>query len=355
MVMGVTGAMGATDSTGAKDRMGGTGDLTALVIGETIVTTAMHGDETELRYGGSPVVIASDLRRRGARTALLTQLGDDDAGERIATTLRATGMSVRTPPRSGRTARRSVYMDADGLTADRLDDDWVWALDGTHIGGPYAHADIVHFGSLGSARQPGAAGVAAYVDLMRWRSLISYAPRILIAHDRDRAAARTRVDTHATAADIVTVTVDDLAHISPEHSPHGYPPDGDARHAMVRHWVDRWLQAGVGLVAVIDHARGGELRVWAGFGAGSDVVADVGSHVAADVESGVESDVESRSDARSASIPVDSVLDDPTISVVDRADVIIARLLVALHAAGIGGRATRDTLNHLDARTLTLA
>lgn len=58
---------------------------------------------------------------------------------------------------------------------------------------------------------------------------------------------------------------------------------------------------------------------------------------------------------RSASIPVDSVFDDPTISVVDRTDVIIARLLVALHAAGIGARATRDTLNHLDARTLTLA
>ncbi|WP_096421920.1 hypothetical protein [Microcella alkaliphila] len=74
-------------------------------------------------YRGSPVVIATELRRRGARTALLTQLGDDDAGERIATTLRATGMSVRTPPRSGRTARRSVYMDADGLTTDRLDDD----------------------------------------------------------------------------------------------------------------------------------------------------------------------------------------------------------------------------------------
>ncbi len=54
-------------------------------------------------------------------------------------------------------------------------------------------------------------------------------------------------------------------------------------------------------------------------------------------------------------ISVDSVLDDPTISVVDRADVIIARLLVALHAAGVGGRATRDTLNRLDARTLTLA
>ena len=303
------------------------------------VTCTPEPDAALRWYGGSPVVIATELRRRGARTALLTQLGDDDAGEHIATTLRATGMSVRTPPRSGRTARRSVYMDADGLTTDRLDDDWVWALDGTHIGGPYAHADIVHFGSLGSARQPGAAGVAAYVDLMRWRSLISYAPRILFAHDADRVAVRNRVDTHAAAADIVTVTVDDIAHMSPGHSPHGYPPDGDARQAMVRHWVDRWLQAGVGLAAIIDHAHGGEVRVWTGFGARSDV----------------ESAVEPHSDARSASIPIDSVLDDPTISVVDRADVIIARLLVALHAAGIGGRATRDTLNHLDARTLTLA
>ncbi|BAU32611.1 PfkB domain protein [Microcella alkaliphila] len=87
------------------------------------VTCTPEPDAALRWYRGSPVVIATELRRRGARTALLTQLGDDDAGERIATTLRATGMSVRTPPRSGRTARRSVYMDADGLTTDRLDDD----------------------------------------------------------------------------------------------------------------------------------------------------------------------------------------------------------------------------------------
>lgn len=323
----------AMDATGpsANDRP------TVLVIGETIVTTAMHGDETERRYGGSPVVIATELRRRGARTALLTQLGDDDAGDHIATTLREAGVSVRTPPRSGRTARRTVYMDAGGHATDRLDDDWVWTLDGTHVGGSFAHADIVHVGSLGSARQPGADGVAAYATHLRWTSLISYAPRILVAHDADRAAARARVDAHATAADIVTVTVDDLAHISPEHSPHGYPPDGDARQAMVGYWVDRWLQAGVGLVAVIDHGGDGGLRVWTGVGTGA------------------ESDAETRSGARSAVISIDSVIDDPTISVIDRADVIIARLLVALHAAGIGGRATRDTLTRLDARTLTLS
>ncbi|RZI85266.1 MAG: carbohydrate kinase, partial [Microbacterium sp.] len=118
-----------------------------LVIGEALIDIV---DGTEI-VGGSPANVALGLGRLGIDVELLTAIGSDDRGRRIADHLGESG--VRVLPESlcleqTSTARASIR--PDGSAAYDFDIEWTLPLSGAD-----AH-DIVHVGSIACFLEPGA-------------------------------------------------------------------------------------------------------------------------------------------------------------------------------------------------------
>jgi fructokinase len=205
------------------------------------------GDESRLlfdaRIGGSPFNVAVGLARMGRRSALLTGLSTDFLGEKLATALRREGVAtdflIRKP---APTTLSLVGVGADGSpeyafygdgAADRLvESSELPVFPDTVIG--------VHFGSYSIAVPPVADALTDLARREKGRRLISLDPNVRLNVMPDAAAWRRRVETLATQADLLKISLEDIETLYPGETPEGLSA--------------RWLGAGVGLVVV---TRGG--------------------------------------------------------------------------------------------------
>lgn len=210
-----------------------------LVIGEALVDVvhARDGAVTE-HVGGSPANVALGLGRLGRGADLLTWLGRDDRGRRIAEHLAASGAAL-VPGSDGaeRTSVATAHLAADGGATYEFD--LTWCIPETWASPPAAPI-AVHTGSIAAVLEPGAADVARILAAHRASATITYDPNLrpslMPPPDRTRAV----VEQVVAMADVVKVSDEDLAWLAPGD------PMGLAR---------TWATAGPALVVV---TRGGE-------------------------------------------------------------------------------------------------
>jgi fructokinase len=212
-----------------------------LVIGEALIDIVEHPDTKEgttEHVGGSPLNVAVGLARLGRDVDLLTYIGDDEPGRRIADYVKASGAhlvpgsasAVRTP-----TALAKVADDGSATYTFDLD----WQLSGTP---PVPPPVFVHTGSIAAVREPGCLAVAALLDAYRVSASVTFDPNVRPSLIADRDQARERIQHLVERCDIIKVSDEDLRWLEPNHE-----PERTAR---------AWAASGPALVALTMGDRG---------------------------------------------------------------------------------------------------
>jgi fructokinase len=230
---------GPTWDTGRVTNLGAQPEI--LVVGEALIDVVVHldGHRTE-QPGGSPANVALTVGRLGGQPRLLTWLGADARGRRIADWLAGSG--VRVDPGSygtGPTSAAVARLDAHGAARYELDIRW------DPLPPEPGPVGLLHIGSVAALTEPGSALVrrlAAGPGGARPGPLVSYDPNIRPGQLPDPSQARREVLALARAADIIKVSDEDLAWIAAGH---------DEQQV-----VAGWLAHGTGLV-LVTHGPGG--------------------------------------------------------------------------------------------------
>ncbi|MFI8632519.1 PfkB family carbohydrate kinase [Microbacterium sp. NPDC077663] len=125
-----------------------------LVIGEALIDIVeREGGDVEF-VGGSPANVAVGIARQDVPATLLTRLGRDDRGRRIADQVGASGASVHDASwTDAATSTARARLRADGSAAYEFD--IVWELDAEAAAEAAATASLVHSGSIALFLQPG--------------------------------------------------------------------------------------------------------------------------------------------------------------------------------------------------------
>lgn len=179
------------------------------VIGESLVDvfTDAAGGSVE-RPGGGPLNVAVALARLDIDVRLFTAFGVDERGADLVAHLRQEGVEVSRGRSSAPTSVARASLDPSGRATYDFDLSW-----DPRFTEDWPNLDVVHFGSIGSFLEPGAAEVAAVIDRYAGTALVSYDPNWRTGFgDGD---PRPIVEANATRADIVKLSDDDAAAIYP--------------------------------------------------------------------------------------------------------------------------------------------
>lgn len=186
-----------------------------LVVGESLVDVVERPDGTRTEHaGGSPANVAAGLGRLGLDVRLATDLGDDGYGRLVADHLAASGVELVAPLRvGGHTSTAVARVDASG--AAEYDFDVAWAPAALEVATPSA----VHIGSIATVLEPGAQVVGSLVRRLAPHCVVTYDPNIRPAFMPDRATARTLVEDLVRLSDVVKISDEDIAWLSPGTDP----------------------------------------------------------------------------------------------------------------------------------------
>ncbi len=215
-----------------------------LVCGEAIIDfmpARCGGEEGFLpRPGGSPLNVAVGLARLGVSSAFFGRISRDPFGRQLYAHLERNGVD-RTFARRGSepTALAFVVSDQQGdadytfrweATADRR-------LVARDLPGSLPdRVAAIHVGSLGTTLEPAASTLEALVEREKGQRIVSFDPNVRPPLVGDREAYLERVERIVAKADVVKVSDDDLAWISPDES--------------VERVARRWHASGPALVVV---------------------------------------------------------------------------------------------------------
>jgi len=236
-----------------------------LVIGECVADIVRVPGQLDVPHpGGSPANVAYGLARLGRSTALLTQLGDDPAGELIAAHLRSAGVELLGDLGPGvATPTAVVTVDERGQAA--YDFDVRWTL--RPLSRPPAGVRHVHLGSIGAVTAPGDFAVRALAAELRAGATVSYDPNIRPALLGPRQEAVAQVEACVALSDLVKASDEDLSWLYP-----GEPPESVA---------ERWRALGPGAVFVTFGGDGAVVYTAAGEVRGAPVRTEVADTVGA--------------------------------------------------------------------------
>jgi fructokinase len=181
------------------------------------------------RPGGNALNVAVAAGRLEAPVALLARLGTGPLGGNLRRHAELSGVDVSRFV----TAEEPVSLAVVGLADDgsalygfhvQGAADWQWTRAELDRALPDRTA-ILHVGSISSWTRPGAEAIAALVERLRGRALVSVDPNIRpmlvegpvgTALGNDRAGVTARVDRLVAAADIVKVSAEDVAWLEPD-------------------------------------------------------------------------------------------------------------------------------------------
>lgn len=204
--------------------------------------------------GGSPANVAYGLARLGRRTGLLTQLGDDAAGELIGRHLRSAGVELLGDLGAG-TVTPTAVVTLDGQGHASYDFDVRWTL--RPVVEPPAGVRHVHIGSIGAVTEPGAAAVREVVTRLRPGATVSYDPNVRPTLLGPHPEAVARVEECVALSDLVKASDEDLSWLYPGRT--------------VRQVAEAWLAAGPAVVLVTRGADGSVAYTAAGGMSGDPV------------------------------------------------------------------------------------
>lgn len=215
-----------------------------VVAGEALVDLTPAGPRTpattELAFaahpGGSPFNVAIGLGRLGTPVAFLGTLSQDPFGRLLEAHLRTNRVDLSlVAPASAPTALAFAHLAG-------AEPEYSFYVEGTTLraAGPESPAlppgAPLHTGSLALVLEPGASRLEALLRAEAGQRLISLDPNVRPGLIPDRDAYLDRLAGWLRTADLVKVSVADLAWLHP-----GEPPAAVAR---------RWLTAGPALVLV---------------------------------------------------------------------------------------------------------
>lgn len=229
------------------------------VLGEALVDLVGDGDRTFVaRPGGSPANIAVAVARLGHAVEFLGALSTDRWGPMLDDHLTGAGVDTSRTPRSDRPTPLAVAdVGPDGSAVYRF----LWddtADRATTLGDLPddlgAEVSWLQVGSVAAALVDSGATVADLVARERDVRLVSCDPNVRTMVHGDGAEPRRRLRELADRADVVKISDEDLAFVLPDL-------EVDAA-------IARWLDLGVGLVAI---TRGGAGATLAGRGGRVDV------------------------------------------------------------------------------------
>jgi fructokinase len=211
----------------------------ALVVGEALIDiVAQKGQPLGEHVGGSPLNVAVGLALLGRRVELLTWIGDDPRGKRIANYLHDAGVelaagSVGAP----RTATALAELDEKGSATYQFDVDWQISPDARP-----SDPLVLHSRSIATALEPGCSAVAELIDARAATTTITFDPNIRPAFFVDAADALARVEAVVTRSDVVKASDEDMRWLAP--------------HASPQELAAHWLTLGPAIVAVTFGAEG---------------------------------------------------------------------------------------------------
>ncbi|MGV9194740.1 carbohydrate kinase family protein [Microbacterium sp. MC2] len=196
-----------------------------LVVGEALIDIIESGSGTREIVGGSPANVAVGLARLGLPTQLLTRIGRDARGARIAEHLASAGVRLQKASWvDARTATARARIGADGAATYGFDLEWVLerpVLDGVAL---------VHAGSIALFVAPGADAVVDTLEHAAHAGLrVTVDPNIRPALIGDRDTALRRFGRVASAADVVRLSDEDAAWLYPGRQPEEVLTDIAAR------------------------------------------------------------------------------------------------------------------------------
>lgn len=194
-----------------------------VVAGEALVDVVVpHGADpadpgavTEA-VGGSPMNVAVGLARLDVPTVLVTRVGDDARGIRVAEHVRTSGADLThgSVVAGMRTSTATARLDHTG--AATYDFDLRWDLPQQVL----PEAVALHVGSLGASLSPGRAAVLDLVRQAVGRDLlVSYDPNIRPVLMGDRAKAWAEVLELASLSTLVKLSDEDALALRPDLTP----------------------------------------------------------------------------------------------------------------------------------------
>ena len=182
-----------------------------LVIGESLIDIVHKGEHSIEVVGGSPANVALGLGRLGSSPRLLTALGSDDRGRRIATQLESCGVTIDPASWSlSRTSTAAARIDPAGGASYEFDIEWV-------LREPIQlrAARFVHLGSIGAFLAPGADAITTFLETIHGQALVTFDPNIRPALVGSHASALARVEHLAARADVVKLSDEDASWLWP--------------------------------------------------------------------------------------------------------------------------------------------
>lgn len=180
-----------------------------LVIGEALIDI-VEGSQVRELVGGSPANVAVGVARQGHAVELLTRIGRDDRGARIAEYVAASGAALAADSWStGRSSTARARLRSDGSAEYDFDIDWTIsapALDGVAL---------VHSGSIALFLEPGGDTVLDALQRAAGSALVTIDPNIRPALVGARRDALARFARAAAVADLVKLSDEDAAWLYP--------------------------------------------------------------------------------------------------------------------------------------------
>jgi fructokinase len=210
-----------------------------LVVGEALVDILVRADGAETEHpGGSPLNVAIGLSRLGRDTHLLTRIGQDERGHSVLSHLASSGVRlVEGSVLPVTTATAAATLAPDGSATYEFD--LHWELGEAQL--PTAPL-AVHTGSIAAVLEPGAPTVEKILRDHRGQATISNDPNARPLLMGDASSARERIESLVAVSDLVKVSDEDAAWLSPGESP--------------EELAIRWLGLGPSVVVLTNGAAG---------------------------------------------------------------------------------------------------
>ncbi|MSZ76725.1 MAG: carbohydrate kinase [Actinobacteria bacterium] len=183
-----------------------------LVLGESLVDVVNTPDGRTVEHpGGSAANVAVALSRLGRPVRLATAYADDGRGRALAGHLEASGVGLALDPHVvARTSTAAATIGPDGAASYVFDLEW-------RLGPvPLEPAPVaVHTCSIAAVLAPGAAEVAATIEVLRERATISYDLNVRPAITGVGADVVAAVERLVALTDLVKASDEDLAVLYP--------------------------------------------------------------------------------------------------------------------------------------------
>ncbi len=205
-----------------------------MVAGEALIDLVPAGDGMLAAHpGGGPFNTARSLGRLERPVSYLGRISTDRFGAQLAGELAADGVRLDSHVRTDDpTTLALVELDAHGVGRYRFYTEGTAAPGLTEADALAALPDgveFLHIGTLGLVLEPMAAALEALAGALSGRALVMVDPNCRPAIISDPAAFRARLARVLALADVVKVSEEDLAWVSP-----GVPATGAARALLGR-------------------------------------------------------------------------------------------------------------------------